>query len=151
MRTTDADTIKAVRLLQRDFARRVKADEVRDIERAKRRPPGGKVGKDGRHALTMGRAAFMNSVNREGPAVLSPDADGYWRDMVRRYPHLRGGGVYDSSAVSANGEVTRLGRVTQRFRDGRWWNRRPDGSWAPAPAPRRDWAAEAASATGGTR
>ena len=116
--------------------------------RAKSSPAGSRVGRTGRHSLTVGKAAYFNAMRTEGQDVATSAGDGYWRDMVRRYPHLRGGGVYDSDAVSANGEVTRLGRVTQRFRDGRWWRRAPDGSWAPAPAPRRDWAAEAAATTG---
>lgn len=137
----DGETAQAVRMMQAEQRRRVRRDLRRDELRARDAAPGGKVGRTGRHALSVGQAAYFNALRTEGPEVATAAGDGYWRDMVRRHPHLRGGGVYDSTALSANGEVSRLGRVTQRYRDGKWWRRDERGRWVEAPAPRRDWSA----------
>jgi hypothetical protein len=137
----DGETVAAVRMMQADQRRRVRAGLRSDELRARDSTLGARLGKTGRHALSVSQAAFFNARRTEGPEVATAAGDGYWRDQVRRYPHLRGGGVYDTSSLSANGEMTRLGRVTERYRDGRW-ERRENGRWTPVKAPRRDWAAE---------
>lgn len=32
--------------------------------------------------------AYMNAVRTEGPEVQGADAEGYWKDMRKRYPHI---------------------------------------------------------------
>lgn len=73
------------------------------------------------------KQAVDHAVATEGPEVMTPAGAGYWEDMQRRYPHLRGG----SGRVggdSANGRRNRLGRVSMRYRQGAWW-RDVGGRW----------------------
>lgn len=135
----DGETVAAVRLMKQEQAARVRADLRRDERRAVCSPAGRRIGRTGQHALSVGQAAFFNARQSEGPEIATSAGDGYWRDMVRRYPHLRGGGVYDGSAVSGNGRNTRFGKVTQMFRDGRWWRVLADGALEPMRSPRRKW------------
>lgn len=73
------------------------------------------------------KQAVDHAVATEGPEVMTPAGAGYWEDMKRRYPHLRGGsGRVDGD--SANGRRNRHGRVTMKYRQGAWW-RMVRGEW----------------------
>lgn len=64
----------------------------RDQERARIRERRGGVhpfGRSGRMTGAVDFSAFMNAVNVEGREVASAAAEGYWKDMRRRYPWLR--------------------------------------------------------------
>ena len=67
-------------------------------------------------------AAVMNAVRTEGREIMTREGRGYWNDMKRIYPHLRGGRSF--STRSPNGAHNRFGRVTQRKRGANWerWN-----------------------------
>lgn len=62
----------------------------------------------------------MNAVDSEGPEVMTNAADGYWRDMCRRYPHIDMAGMGGLKTGSAKGR-NRFGKISERlvFRDGR--------------------------------
>ena len=60
--------------------------------------------------------AVMRAVVTEGPEVMTRAADGYWADMRRRHPWIRGDGERQ-----AGGGRNRLGRWKERttyLRDG---------------------------------
>ena len=105
--------------MARDFGNRVRLDFLNDqkANQAMARRVKGPVS-----AYRVGRAALMNAVAAEGPEVLSSAADGYWRDMGKRYPWL------------ANGEDSgrTVLKATSIFRDGKWW-KRVGGKWVEAP------------------
>lgn len=115
--------------MARDFGNRVRLDFLNDqkANQAMARRVKGPVS-----AYRVGRAALMNAVAAEGTEVLSSAADGYWRDMGKRYPWL------------ANGEDSgRTGlKATSIFRDGKWW-KRVGGKWVPelraAEGANQDW------------
>jgi hypothetical protein len=74
------------------------------------------------------KAAVDNAVRTEGPGVMTPAGAGYWEDMKRMYPHLRGGsGRVDGD--SRNGRRCRFGRVKMRYSGGQWW-KPVAGGWA---------------------
>jgi len=112
----DDETVQAAKSMARDFGKRVRLDFLNDqkANQAMARRVKGAVS-----AYRVGRAALMNAVAAEGPEVLSNAAEGYWRDMGKRYPWL------------ANGDSGRTGRrATSIFRDGKWW-KRAGGKWIP--------------------
>jgi len=115
----DGETVQAAKSMARDFGNRVRLDFLNDqkANQAMARRVKGSVS-----AYRVGRAALMNAVAAEGTEVLSSAADGYWRDMGKRYPWL------------ANGEDSgRTGlKATSIFRDGKWW-KRVGGKWVEAP------------------
>ncbi|HPA83147.1 MAG TPA: hypothetical protein PLS95_20180 [Thermoanaerobaculales bacterium] len=67
----------------------------------------------------VNRKKANQAVAAEGPEALSNAADGYWRDLGKRYPWLAGG---DSGRTGR--------RATSIFRDGKWW-KRVGGKWVP--------------------
>lgn len=75
------------------------------------------------------RLAVMNAVATEGKEVLTDAGEGFWRDMQRRYHwHAEDGNWEDGN--SANGRKNHIGKVSERYRNGRWehWD-----------AKKRDW------------
>ena len=84
----DGETVQAAKSMARDFGNRVRLDFLNDqkANQAMARRVKGPVS-----AYRVGRAALMNAVAAEGPEVLSNAADGYWRDMGKRYPWLANG------------------------------------------------------------
>jgi len=82
-----------------------------DLQLAREGADGQRLGRTGRLMRRRSLKAVMNAVNLEGRAVLSAEADGYWRDQDRRYgfgePGAREPGLY----VLRN----RLGRVRERL------------------------------------
>ena len=111
----DGETVQAAKSMARDFGNRVRLDFLNDqkANQAMARRSKGPVS-----AYRVGRAALMNAVAAEGPEVLSSAADGYWRDMGKRYPWLANG--KDSGRTGL--------KATSIFRDGKWW-KRVGGKW----------------------
>lgn len=116
----DGETIAAVKLMEQEAHARVRADAVMDPIRNK--------GVDRNKGYRVGRAALMNAVRNEGREVLTPAAEGYWRDMGKRHPHLAAGMDMGRRSLKA----------TSKFRDGRWW-KRVDGEWVAEAPVRRKW------------
>jgi hypothetical protein len=93
---------------------RVEAAKKADIARAREtQQMDGKIGRSGRLARRVHIDAVMNAVDSEGPAVLSRDADSYWRDQERLYPWIstRPAGPVQS----ANGMRNRFGKVKEKL------------------------------------
>jgi hypothetical protein len=99
-----------------------------DMRLAKQRVHGGKDGLTG----CISKRALYNAVRSEGIGVLSPEGEGYWNDMRRRYPHLNLNGNRVPTGCNIIGTVNRLGRVSDRFRCGHWehWDARRR-EWVP--------------------
>jgi hypothetical protein len=72
----------------------------------------GKISRTGRLVRQVSMEAFMNAVNTEGRAVLSPEASGYWRDMDRRYPFIA---VRQDRGGSGTAMRNRFGKVSLRI------------------------------------
>ena len=77
------------------------------------------------------RRAVMNAIRTEGPEIMTADGAGYWADMRRMYPHLRGVGGSGDRGNSRSGRNNRFGRVSQRMIRGVWWVR-IKGEWVRA-------------------
>jgi hypothetical protein len=85
-----------------------------DIARAKSTQRlDGRIGKTGRLDRRVHVDAVMNAVDSEGPAVLTRDAESYWRDQERLYPWIstRPAGP----VASANGMRNRFGKVKEKL------------------------------------
>ena len=83
------------------------------------------------------RLAVMNAVATEGKEVLTDAGDGFWRDMQRRY-HWQAEDGNREDGSSANGRKNHIGKVTERFRRGRWehWDA-TIGDWVPGEITKR--------------
>ena len=90
-------------------------DQKMNREIAKRAGPNGLQ-------CVVDEAAVMNAVRTEGREIMTREGRGYWNDMKRLYPHLRGGRTF--STQSPNGRSNRFGKVTLRKRGANWerWN-----------------------------
>jgi len=82
--------------------------------------------RNGRQAVVDQRV-FMQAVATEGHGILGPEGRGYWNDMKRRYPHLRGNRGVDGD--NASGSRNRFGRVKERRREGGRWERWNGKDW----------------------
>jgi len=87
---------------------RLATAEVFDRKLARSRGELKRFGKSGRLNRQISVVAVMNAVNTEGREVLTPAAEGYWKDQDRRYF-----GITEGSA-SVTAMRNRLGRVTYR-------------------------------------
>lgn len=75
------------------------------------------AGRNGRQCV-VDQKAFMNAVRTNGTEICTSAGRGYWNDMKRIYPHLRGGRQVDGD--SANGRRNRFGKVSKRWIKGIW-------------------------------
>jgi len=82
--------------------------EVFDRGLAMKRGELSRFGRSGRLNRQISITAVMNAVNTEGREVLTPAADGYWKDQDRRYF-----GIADGSRNTTTMK-NRLGKVTYR-------------------------------------
>lgn len=118
-------TRAAVQQLVDESNARFKGALERDRARAKRQP-------NTKGHTRIDQAAFMRAVAMEGPEVLSPAGDCYWRDMANRYEHLR-----DPHDIQFEKRS-----YTSIYREGKWWRKNENGEWEEEPPRRRDWSKE---------
>jgi hypothetical protein len=129
----DKGTEEAVKMIVADSNRRVRNDLAKDQAWARKHGgPGKKIGKDGRHAMRVGQAAYMRAMMTEGEEAMHPDSE-FMRDMQRRHAHL----------ADPHDFQPRFKNAKLKFRDGKWW-RKVDGAWREEASPRRDWSREGA-------
>jgi len=93
-------------------AEQLRHAERMDQKRARERGPTKRIGKSGRMMRSIDTRAVMNAVNSEGREVLSKDGEGYWKDMERRHPFIRG--EDDTCTCGSAVMKNRLGRVKER-------------------------------------
>lgn len=103
-------------------------DMARADDERMNRDIAGRAGKNGLQAV-VDQDALMHAVATEGREILTREGRGYWNDMKRRYPHLRGGREF--IPVSANGRRSRFGTATLRKRGKGPWERwdAATGTW----------------------
>lgn len=98
---------------KREFAAKEMA-ELRERRKVAGAKPGeGRVG--GWH-----RDAVMGAIETYGPDVMGKDAQGFWDDMKRLYPESCADDRVPGTD-SANGHGCKYGRVSKRWRYGKWW------------------------------
>ena len=120
--------------------RRMEAEKQMEIRESKklyemRRQLGSK-----KHEGRVGaksRLAVMNAVATEGKEVLTDAGEGFWRDMQRRYHWQAEDGNWEDGN-SANGRKNHVGKVSERYRNGRWehWDAKKH-DWVPGEATKR--------------
>ena len=83
------------------------------------------------------RLAVMNAVATEGKEVLTDAGEGFWRDMQRRYHWQAEDGNWEDGN-SANGRKNHIGKVSERYRNGRWehWDAKKH-DWVPGEITKR--------------
>lgn len=86
---------------------------------AMRRQMGAKKG-EGRVGAKS-RYAVLNAIATEGKEVMTEAGQGFWDDMQRRYKWQAEDGNWNDGN-SANGHVTRLGKVSEKFMRGKWYH-----------------------------
>ena len=74
-----------------------------------------RIGESGRLVRRVSLGAVIAAVRAEGREVLRPEGEGWWKDQERR--HGLGDGT---EGVVIAGVRNRFGKVTQRFRNGKW-------------------------------
>jgi hypothetical protein len=122
----DVLTREAVKLMVAEQDVKIRREHGQDARRVRE----GRAGRGingAEHVSRIGKAAFFRAVSMEGREILTDAGKTFWNDQERIYPHLRGMG--DGIGMSLNGERSRHGRATIRFRDGCWWRRGEDGQW----------------------
>jgi len=120
--------------------RRMEAEKQMEIRESKklyemRRQLGSK-----KHEGRVGaksRLAVMNAVATEGKEVLTDAGEGFWRDMQRRYHWQAEDGNWEDGN-SANGRKNHIGKVSERYRNGRWehWDAKKH-DWVPGEITKR--------------
>ena len=120
--------------------RRMEAEKQMEIRESKklydlRRQLGSK-----KHEGRVGaksRLAVMNAVATEGKEVLTDAGEGFWRDMQRRYHWQAEDGNWEDGN-SANGRKNHIGKVRERYRNGRWehWDAKKH-DWVPGEITKR--------------
>ena len=86
---------------------------------AMRRQMGAKKG-EGRVGAKS-RYAVLNAIATEGKEVMTDAGQGFWDDMQRRYKWQAEDGNWNDGN-SANGHVTRMGKVSEKFMRGKWYH-----------------------------
>jgi hypothetical protein len=67
------------------------------------------------------RYAVLNAIATEGKEVMTEAGQGFWDDMQRRYKWQAEDGNWNDGN-SANGRVTRLGKVSEKYMRGKWYH-----------------------------
>lgn len=88
-------------------------------------------------AARVDLSAVANAVLTEGREVMTSAGRGYWRDMYRRYPHLRvmdGRPRGDDRSLNQRRGPHGVASIRRR-QDGSWERWIPASGWTPCPAP----------------